>query len=73
MQVRGLGNGVAATANWVTNAIVSYTFLPATKQLGASGTFCIYAALCAAGFLWALRALPETRGADLGHVLHKVV
>ena len=60
--MRGLGNGLAATANWVTNAVVSYTFLSSTKQLGASGTFCIYAGLCAGGFVWLLRALPETRG-----------
>lgn len=62
-QVRGLGNGLAATANWLTNAVVSLTFLPATKQLGASTTFGIYALLAAAGGAWLSRALPETKGA----------
>ena len=65
LQVRGLGNGLAALANWTTNAVVSYTFLPATRQLGASTTFGIYAVLCAAGGAWAAGALPETKGAAL--------
>ena len=61
--MRGLGNGIAATANWATNAVVSYSFLPAARQLGASTSFGAYAALCALGGVWAARALPETKGA----------
>jgi hypothetical protein len=33
--------------------------------LGSSGTFWIYAAICAVGYLFFFRALPETKGKSL--------
>lgn len=62
LQMRGLGSGAAATANWLTNAVVSHTFLPLTQALGGSGTFWIYAAITACGTAWAYLQLPETKG-----------
>ena len=62
-QVRGLASGVAATSNWVANAVVSQTFLTMTLKLGGSGTFWLYAAVAAAGLVWVYFMLPETKGA----------
>ena len=64
-QVRGAASGAAATANWVTNAAVSQTFLALTRALGGSGTFLLYACVAAAGAAWVYAALPETKGAAL--------
>ena len=74
-QVRGLASGVAATSNWLANAVVSQTFLTLTLRLGGSGTFWLYSVIAAAGLLWVYLMLPETNGApcyfawsfDLGH------
>ena len=60
--------GLAATANWVSNAAVAQTFLTLTHSLGGSGAFYLYAAMACAGFLWAFAALPETSGLTLDQV-----
>jgi len=62
-QVRGLASGAAATCNWLTNAVVSQTFLSLTLKIGGDGTFWLYAAVAAAGMAWVYCALPETNGA----------
>ena len=63
--MRGLGAGAAATANWLTNAVISHTFLPLAQAVGGSGAFWIYAAITACGTAWAYMQLPETKGARL--------
>ena len=65
LQLRGLGSGVAATANWSTNAVISQTFLTLTQRLGGSGAFWLYAVIAVAGFLWTYLVLPETAGGML--------
>jgi len=62
MQLRGLGGGAAATCNWITNAVVSQTFLTLIQHLGGSGTFWLYAVVALAGAVWVYSALPETNG-----------
>lgn len=62
MQLRGLGGGAAATCNWITNAVVSQTFLTLIQHVGGSGTFWLYAVIALAGAVWVYSALPETNG-----------
>ncbi|KAI3425038.1 hypothetical protein D9Q98_008416 [Chlorella vulgaris] len=68
LPVRGVATGLAATANWVSNAAVAQTFLTLTRSLGASGTFFVYAAIACAGFLWTYFVLPETNQLSLDQV-----
>lgn len=60
--------GIAATANWISNALVAQTFLTLTQRLGGSGTFYLYCGIAAGGFLWTYRFLPETNGLSLEQV-----
>ncbi len=60
--MRGFACGVAATANWLTNALVAQTFLVLTGALGGSGTFWLYAVIAAAGTVWAHFAVVEIQG-----------
>lgn len=60
--------GIAATANWVSNAVVAQTFLSLTRRLGGSGAFYLYCGIAAAGGLWTHRFLPETNGLSLEQV-----
>ncbi|PRW45452.1 Inositol transporter 1 [Chlorella sorokiniana] len=68
LQVRGLATGIAATANWVSNAVVAQTFLTLTQRLGGSGAFYLYCGIAAGGFAWTYRFLPETNGLSLEQV-----
>jgi len=60
--VRGLANGIATTANWSSNLLISITFLSYIKLVSASGAFFTYTAVAVVGFVLFLKILPETKG-----------
>ncbi|KAK6265090.1 Major facilitator [Theobroma cacao] len=62
LRYRGIGGGMAAVANWVSNLIVSETFLTLTKALGSAGTFLLFAAVCVIGLICIYWFVPETKG-----------
>ncbi|KAL4419136.1 hypothetical protein ABPG77_002649 [Micractinium sp. CCAP 211/92] len=68
LAVRGVATGLAATANWVSNAAVAQTFLSLTALLGGSGAFFLYSGIACAGFAWTWASLPETNGLTLEQV-----
>ena len=73
LQVRGLANGAAAAANWVTNAVVSQLFLALADYIGGSGVFWLLACIAFGGGFWVHFCLPETRGALLwSNAFHSV-
>ncbi|KAE8715600.1 putative inositol transporter 2 [Hibiscus syriacus] len=59
---RGLGGGIAAMSNWISNLIVSETFLTLTKAIGSAGTFLLFAGFCTTGFICIYTFVPETKG-----------
>ena len=67
-QVRGAAVAVSTTALWAACFLLTYTFPILNKTLNASGTFWLYALICAAGFLFVLKRLPETKGKSLEEV-----
>ena len=68
VNIRGLASGVAGTANWVSNAIVSQLFLFLTRAVSASGTFVLFAVIAAGGVVWSHVFVPETKGLSLAEV-----
>jgi SP family galactose:H+ symporter-like MFS transporter len=52
-------------ANWLSNFVVSLTFLSLLTGLGSVYTFLLYAALAVLGVLFCLRFVPETKGVPL--------
>lgn len=68
LHIRGAASGLAGTANWVTNGVVSQTFLLLTHAARPSGAFAVYAAIAVGSAAWTLRFLPETRGLSLAEV-----
>ena len=62
VQIRGLCLGIAATANWISNALVAQTFLTLTRYIGGSGAFWSYGVIALVGVAWTHRNLPETNG-----------
>jgi len=64
-RIRGAAVSVAVAALWSACFLLTYTFPLLNGTLGAAGTFWLYAAICAAGFVFILLRVPETRGKTL--------
>ncbi|SDH43117.1 sugar porter family MFS transporter [Agrococcus jejuensis] len=65
MRMRGLGVGVGAFANWITNASLALAFPTLVASVGISGTFFGFAVLGACALAFVLWRLPESRGRTL--------
>jgi SP family sugar porter-like MFS transporter len=63
--VRGQAVSVATLALWTACLVLTITFPILNKTLGTFGTFGVYALICAAGFFYLLKKLPETKGKSL--------
>lgn len=63
LHLRGVGNSLATTSNWVSNFIISQFFLLATDTiLGQVITFISIAGMMILAWLFVYKLLPETRG-----------
>jgi MFS family permease len=67
-KIRGRAASIATSALWTSTLIVTFTFLSLVHAVGVSGTFEIYAALCAISFVFILKMVPETRGKTLEQI-----
>lgn len=65
---RSMCGGIAATVCWVSNLIVSESFLSLIDLLGTSKTFIVFAAITVAAFLFVLAFVPETKGLSFEEV-----
>ncbi|PIA38534.1 hypothetical protein AQUCO_02700025v1 [Aquilegia coerulea] len=67
LQHRGICQGMATMANWISSLIVIQTFLTLTKAFGPR-TFLIYAGFSTMGMLYIVWIVPETKGLLLEEV-----
>lgn len=72
-RIRGAAMAVAVTALWIACFLLTFTFPSLNRNLGAAGTFWIYAAICVAGFVFIWFRLPETRGKTLEAIERELV
>lgn len=68
LRYRGTGGGIAAVANWVSNLIISETFLTLTEALGSAGTFLLFAGFSTIGLVAIFFLVPETKGLQFEEV-----
>ncbi|KAK1591961.1 hypothetical protein Q3G72_016697 [Acer saccharum] len=61
-QYRGVCGGMSATVNWISNLIVSQTFLSVADAVGTGTTFLIFAGIAVAAFVFVAVFVPETKG-----------
>jgi MFS family permease len=66
--VRGQAMSVATVTVWLSDLLVTMTFLSLVDAIGTSYSFWIYAAACVAAFLFTLRLIPETKGKTLEEI-----
>ena len=67
-RIRGAAVSVAVSALWIACFILTYTFPILNERLGPAGTFWLYAGICAAGFVFILLRVPETKGKSLEQI-----
>ena len=63
-QIRGQALGVATTAQWLANFLVSVSF-PALQKIGLGFAYGLYAFAAAVSFVVVLKTVKETRGKSL--------
>lgn len=61
-QYRGICGGMSATVNWVSNLIVSETFLSIADSVGIGPTFLILAGIAVLAIVFVIIFVPETKG-----------
>lgn len=72
-RIRGAAMSVAVSALWIACFLLTYTFPILNARLSPAGTFWLYAGICAAGFWFIHRKLPETKGKTLEQIEKELV
>ena len=67
-RIRGAAMAIAVAALWLACFILTYTFPILNANLGAAGTFSLYAAICVLGFIFICFKLPETKNKTLEQI-----
>jgi SP family galactose:H+ symporter-like MFS transporter len=59
---------VCTIANWLSNFLVSFTFLSLASAIGKQWTFWLYAAVGVGATVFFTRSVPETKGRSLEQI-----
>jgi SP family galactose:H+ symporter-like MFS transporter len=65
---RAAGASMATATVWFSSFLVGLAFLPVADAIGEGPTFWIFAAVCAFGFAFVQRYVPETKGRTAGEI-----
>lgn len=60
LDIRSVGSGIATTANWLANLVVSVLYLTELETLTPSGTYGRYLGFSVVFFIFAVFCYPET-------------
>ena len=72
-KVRAVAVGTCTFALWVGSFSLTYTFPLLNSACDTSGTFWLYADICALGFVFLLIRCPETKGKSLEQLENELV
>jgi SP family sugar porter-like MFS transporter len=72
-RIRGAAMAVAVFSLWFGCFVLTYTFPFLNRGLGSAGTFWVYCAICAIGFIVIRRRLPETKDKSLEQIEHELI
>jgi SP family myo-inositol transporter-like MFS transporter 13 len=70
LRVRSFALSMSTSVCWVTNLLVSFTFLSIVDGLSVYGAFWLYASIALLGFAYLWKELPETKGLELEEIQH---
>lgn len=71
LHLRGIGNSLATTTNWVSNFVVALAFLTLMKHVpyGDIVCFMLFGIICSLAFIFVYVKIPETKGLKLDDVI----
>jgi sugar porter (SP) family MFS transporter len=72
-RIRGAAISVAVSALWIACFVLTFLFPILTGKVGMAATFWLYAGICAAGFVFVLLRVPETKGKTLEQLERELV
>ena len=64
-RIRGAAMSIGATAHWVANFLLTFSFPLIKETISWANNFWLYGGICAVGFIVLLFRLPETKGKTL--------
>ena len=64
---------IATFSLWTASALLTFFFPIINSLIAASGSFWLFAAICAAGFFYIRRNLPETKGKPLEEIEKEII
>jgi hypothetical protein len=67
-RIRARGVSMCTALNYLSNSIVGATFLPMVASWNLSGSYGLYTILCASGYVFVDRFVPETKGMKLENI-----
>ena len=59
---------ITTSVNWISNLIVSFTFLSIQRALMPAGAFWLFAGIAGVGWVFFTARLPETKGKTIEEV-----
>ncbi|KAL5100791.1 hypothetical protein RYX36_005118 [Vicia faba] len=68
LRYRGICGGIASTTIWVSNLVVSQSFLSLTDAIGPAWTFLIFGIIAFIGIFFVIVFVPETKGVPIEEV-----
>ncbi|KAF1876324.1 hypothetical protein Lal_00029672 [Lupinus albus] len=68
LRYRGICGGIASTTVWVSNLIVTQTFLTLTEAIGTAWTFMLFGCVAVVAIVFVLICVPETKGVPMEEV-----
>ncbi|MEN8247406.1 MAG: sugar porter family MFS transporter [Bacteroidota bacterium] len=72
-RIRGAAMSIGATALWIANFGLTFSFPVIKETVGWANNFWIYGVICAIGFIVLYKFLPETKGKSLEQIEHELV
>lgn len=64
-RIRGAAMSIGATAHWLANFLLTFSFPAIKETIGWANNFWLYGLICLTGFFVLFRFLPETKGKTL--------
>ncbi|HEY1790190.1 MAG TPA: sugar porter family MFS transporter [Verrucomicrobiae bacterium] len=72
-RIRGAAMAISVAALWLACFLLTFSFPTLNAELGAAGTFALYAVICVLGFIFVAFALPETKNKTLEEIERELV
>ncbi|MGL4941582.1 MAG: sugar porter family MFS transporter [Thermoguttaceae bacterium] len=71
-RIRTEAVAISTAALWIACFVLTYTFPPLAKMLGAANVFLVYAGICLVGFGFVYTRIPETKGKSLEQIEREI-